>query len=232
MKEYQKFVFQDFPKSAVVHTAESSDSNEQDQAIADVVIEHLENVTKPAEEDKVEESPIDLTQVRAESYSLGYNDAKMELEPLIEKLKTEFRISELLEDKISKINPKPNLEEEVLNCVIDIIKGIATKLYLLLPRNFEGIIKNEVLDLVKRVHKSGKITIRVHKDQFEYCSNIINSFSEEYKAYDNIDIVIDEDLGNNDCIVDFDDTRIEYSQERIATEIDNIVTKLIKETSN
>ena len=230
MVEYQKFVFRTFPEHAVVRKMQdmSTVDVQHDNLITDVVVQHLENIVTDHVQDDgtsnkhVEE--VDITQVRTESYDLGYKEATMALEPLMEQLKAEFHLADTLKQKLEEISPKRDVDKETMNLMIETIKDIADKLYLKLPMDFGRMLSSEMFGVVKKFYKDGKITLRVHKDRMEYCNNVVSSIGSLQR--NNIDVVIDEDLGNNDCIIEWDETRVEYSHEQLKSEVDRIVNML------
>lgn len=233
MSEYAKFIFKDFPTESVVHkTVDSTESEIQDQLIAGAVVQHLETIvpadttsTVQASEthDAVQEE-IDLTKIRAESYSLGYEEAKRETEPLIEQLKSDLHFSTILHQQLDVIAPKNDIDKQLLTFSVECIKTIADRLLLSLPVEFDKILLNEMLSITHKFYKEGQITIRVHTNRLEYSEDLIKS--DARIKPENVNIVVDDNLGSNDCVVEWDETRLEYDQERIKLEIDRIFNQL------
>lgn len=223
-EEYQKFIFQDLPTNSVVHKTQNDvESEVQNSIIADAVVQHLGTVVNhPAEEHKEPEP--DLTAIRAESYELGYNEAKMEFEPLIEQLKSDLHFSTLLHQKIEAISPKHEIDKEFLQFAVDIIKSVTEKLFLSVPVEFEKILFQEILSIAQKFYKEGKITVRVHSKRTDYCRNLLNE--DNSMPREHIDVVVDDDLGDNDCVVEWNETKLEYNQERVKDEIEKIFNQL------
>lgn len=240
MPKYQKFVFKDFPKESVVHTpANSTESDIKDQIIAGAVVQHLETIiessnpsnTQEDSSENVEHTPeqekepeVDLTEIRAESYKLGYEEAKKEDEVLIEQLKSDLNFSTLLQQKLDSIAPTKNIDQELLTFSVECIKSIANKLFLALPVEFNQVLLKEMLSITHKFYKEGQITVRVHTNRLEYSQDLLKSDSRIKQ--ESVNILVDENLGINDCVVEWNETRLEYNQEMIKSEVDRIFDQL------
>lgn len=241
MPKYQKFVFKDFPKDSVVHTpADSTESDMKDQLIAGAVVQHLETIVDSTNTqndiETIQEIPesekepeVDLTEIRAESYKLGYEEAKKESDILIEQLKSDLNFSTLLHQKLDSIAPTKNIDQELLTFSVECIKSIANKLFVSLPVEFNQILLKEMLSITHKFYKEGQITVRVHTNRLEYSQDLLKS--DERMKHANVNILVDENLGINDCVVEWSETRLEYNQELIKNEIDRIFDQLEQHNS-
>ncbi|MES2215648.1 MAG: FliH/SctL family protein [Pseudomonadota bacterium] len=230
MSEYEKFVFPDLLGPSVVNkVTTSSPPSLQDEMIADVIAQHLETIVPnitPGECDNLAASSYeatDIEKIKAESYEEGRQSAEAELQPLIEKLKAEFQFTNNLQAKLDLITKSIDIEEQMAKLTCDLVQNIARKLYLTLPTDFERIFVEEISTIIKKFYKEGKITVRVHADMVDRCNNFLGSTTLPSNS---VEVVVDEDLCNNDCIVEWGETRLEYSQEDILAEVERIVSEL------
>lgn len=245
MSEHQKFIFADLQKSAVVNSNVHSDNDEVAEIINNVVVEHLSNIVDeeseqhdvgalsetPApnqNEDDENNTPIqvNLDDIRKEEYEKAMASAKAMYDPLIEAKDKEKNFSDLLYEKLSSIVPEIDFESQITKISAESISGIAKKLHLILPANFEEIISKGLIDKLKKFYKEGVISLTINPARYEICSDLLQSDSIPVKFKDNFQIIKDEALGLDDCKIQWNDTCLEYNQEQLASEIDKIIEQL------
>ncbi|CAN0593559.1 unnamed protein product, partial [Ectocarpus sp. 12 AP-2014] len=106
------------------------------------------------------------------------------------------------------------------------ISSIAKKLHLILPANFEEIISNGMIEKLKSFYKGGSIVLTIHPDRYDFCTELLQSNEIPSKFKENFQIIKDDKLGMDDCILDYHETRLEYNQEQLPVEIDKIIEQL------
>jgi hypothetical protein len=224
MSIYDKFIFKDLPIRAVVNRSNMTEIDQRSEIIIDeVVAEHLGNIVENVANDTSCDDAVDIAEIQRVSYDLGYADAKMHLEPIMEQLKEDFQLGMKLRDKLGEITSSHDLEFQMARLSARLIDGIAKKIYLVLPVDFEQILLGEISTITKKYYKEGKITVKVHAERVDYCTNLLQSSNQ---AERDLLIAVDEDLNKNDCVVEWEDTKLEYNQEEVTKEIDLILDKL------
>ncbi len=251
--KYEKFELKELPKSAVVNSSVHAKNHEVDELIIEAVSEHIskivdeekskdsenvgnskKNVDDPLEsrnmlseggpqEIKVE---IDVEAIKEEFYQKGLDEAKVKYEAIIADSNSKGDLSEILAQKLASILPSGNIDEQVTKVSASAISGIAKKLHLILPANFEEIISNGLIEKLKTFYKEGSIVLTIHPDRYDFCTEVLQSESISSKFKENFQIVKDEKLGKDDCILDWAETRLEYNQEQLTAEIDKIIEQL------
>lgn len=257
MSEPQKFEFVELPSEFVVNKPTADIYEKQDQAIAGVIAKHLEQVIigsgvndkveeikeeggensqdiedeSAVQQDEAEESEEEsalsdekITEIRSQSYKLGYDEAKEDLAPEIEELKKDFAFKELVHAKISMLNPKIDIDSKVVNIIGQTIKLIADKLYVDLSTNFNKVFAENIEPFILKHVSAGEIVVRVHPSREELCANILHDSKLEEN---NIKVMLDQDLGQDDCVVECEETKIEYNKDKIKSDIDELVSQLV-----
>ena len=97
---------------------------------------------------------------------------------------------------------------------------------MILPANFEEIIKNGLIEKLKSFYKEGNIILTIHPDRYDFCTELLQVDAIPGKFKENFQIIKDEKLGIDDCILDYNETRLEYNQEQLTVEIDKIIEQL------
>jgi flagellar biosynthesis/type III secretory pathway protein FliH len=251
--KYEKLVLEDLPKSAVVNSKAHAKNPEVEELINEVLTEHLTKIVDTNEEfdsesaNKIDKSVDELTEsydinsansdvnnnsevdlefVKKESYQNGFTDAQTKYESMLLENNSAVSLSEKINEKLSLVSPSKDIDSQIAKVSAEAISGIAKKLHLILPSNFEEIITKGLIDKLKSFYKDGNIVLTIHPDRYEYCREILQLDSIPSKFKDNFQIVKDEKLGNDDCILDWEETRLEYNQEQLAAEIDKIIEQL------
>ena len=238
MIEYNKFEYEELPKEAVVNAVLITDEgSEVNQIIHEVVSEHLnsiikeqteENVDKSLEEVNIRAEPeyIDIEAIKQESFDRGYNQSKNEYEQQLAELKKDIDLSELLQKKLLEIIPQEEIDSNIAKILAESIANIAKKLHLILPVNFEEIVKQGLFNKLKNFYKKGEITLTVHPERNEFCKEILKLEEIPARIKDNFRIISDDKINKDDCKVEWADTRIEYNQKQLSDEIEKIIEQL------
>ncbi len=245
MSKHEKFELEDLPKSAVVNSTHYDQDTEADEIINEAVSDHLSKVAEESEDDSGEtiapsedaggisdtvseptENIVDIEQIKQEAYNSAMEEAKAKYEPMLEESNAKNKFSELLESKLSSIVPKEAIDSQIAKVSAEAISGIAKKLHLILPVNFEEIVVNGLTKKLQNFYKEGKITLTVHPDRHDFCIEILQSDKISSKLKDNFQVVKDDNLGPDDCKIEWNDTKLEYSPEQLTEEIDKIIERL------
>ena len=83
-----------------------------------------------------------------------------------------------------------------------------------------------MIEKLKSFYKDGSIVLTIHPDRYDFCTEVLQSDAIPSKFKENFQIVKDDKLGLDDCILDYDETRLEYNQEQLTAEIDKIIEQL------
>lgn len=249
MSKYEKFQYDDLPKSAVINPGFFQGESEVDKLILDAVSEHLtkiidevadhgktpeihkqnESIDKILDNDNIPKEisePVDLESIRKSSYDNGYNDAREHYEQQIQNLNADNSFVNLVIEKLNAIVPDVKLDEQLIKVSAEVLADIAKKLHLILPVNFDEIIRNGLFEKLKNFYKEGDITLTVHPDRYEFCTEVLQSEQIPFRFKDNLHIIKDENFSKDDCRIEWQDTRLEYNQEQVSAEIDKIINQL------
>lgn len=228
INKYPKFIFKELQKSAVVNHDVLQEDNNDAEFISDVVMQHFGNIIPLAEKDNPEVIIDDDTnepthEIDNHSYELGFKEAQLKYEMMINQLKFDNDFVRILENKISAITPTINIEEQLIKLSSDAILAITKKLLVLLPVDFEQVIKLYLLDKLTKYYKEGKITIFLHPDRYDFCHEILQlqNLPEHFKS--RINLVKSMDMPLNDCKIECNDTTFEYNQADLVSEIEYLV---------
>lgn len=248
LKKYEKFELEELPKSAVINSLVHAKNQEVDELINEVVSEHLSKLVDEAEENnekfseltkkdiddslkplnntQEQELGIDIDEIKTEFYQKGLEEARANYETIISQKDSEKNLSQKLFEKLSLISQTIDIDAQIAKVSAEVISSIAKKLHLILPANFEEIIKNGLINKLKSFYKEGNIILTIHPDRYDFCTELLQSDAIPGKFKENFQIVKDEKLGIDDCILDYNETRLEYNQEQLTVEIDKIIEQL------
>lgn len=214
---YKKFELQDFDK-----LDEAMSKNElQSQEI-------LESADEIMPYEQPEQDVIDIEAIAKKAYDDGFMSCQQELQPIIDELKIKENLHEILKLKLLEItsfNLEKDYKAQVSKLIVDIIGQIVQKLFLSFPVNFESMFRNKIIDILNKHHKSGTIKIITHPSKINYVEEFINKekFSQENKNDENYNIISDEALGNNDCVLEWESNRFEFQVSAVEKEISEIL---------
>ena len=239
MDKYIKLELEDLPKSAVVNSSFHVQDTDVDQLINEIVTDHITKIVdieEPQEsatvvQDKVVEvanviSLDEVKKLKQEAYDRATEEAQKKHEATLAEYKAQSNFSELLQQKISSIVPEEKIDSQIAKISAETISAIAQKLYLILPVNFEEIIKKGLVDKLQSFYKEGNIDLIIHPDRYDLCKEILQSDSIPVKFKDNFKLIKDDRLGKDDCSIKWSDTRLEYNQEQLSIEINKILEQL------
>ena len=234
MTKYEKFLFQELPKNSVVNSHDNQEMDYKDELINHVITQHLQTIVPGATDDDAEvidependEKELTIDEIKDESYNRGLDDAKANYEKVISELQIENNLSELLREKLSEISSEVNLDLQVAKITSEIISNIAKKIYLILPVDFEQILKSELLQSLKKIYKEGQITLSVNPVKYDFCKNILQVENLPAKLKENIRVIKDDNIETNDCKVEWENTSLEYNQQQISAEIEKILEQI------
>jgi flagellar biosynthesis/type III secretory pathway protein FliH len=187
----------------------------------------------PAPKDTLTEEQ--LAQKIQESYDRGYQEGleKMKQDMTLQQEQSNTilndsskRITTLLEEKIALIAPSFDIEKQFAQVAADAISRIAKKLYLVLPTNFAELITKGLIAKLSGFYKEGNITLLIHPTKYNFCIELLKLDGIQDKLKDRIQVVQDDSIGSNDCRVEYGNTKLEYNQEQLVSEIDEIIESL------
>ncbi|MDC0865273.1 FliH/SctL family protein [Rickettsiaceae bacterium] len=247
MSKHVKFELQEFPKSAVVNSRIYSNEKDKEQIVSDIKTDKhdqaldknvLENGgndnaqktdeinVKEARKKPATEERVDIEKIKQDAYESGKKDAGVKYEETIERLKSNNSLAELLHEKLSSIVPSVKIDEQVTKLSAEAISGITKKLHLILPANFEEIIKDGLIKKLEGFYTEGDISLTVNPSKKDFCTKSLQSDAISSKFKDNFQIIEDSNLGTDDCKLEWNNTRLEYNKEQINAEIDKIIEQL------
>jgi flagellar biosynthesis/type III secretory pathway protein FliH len=250
MSKYEKFQYDDLPKSAVINSGFCQNESEVDKLILDAVSEHLtkiideepvnqdeisgiheqnESIDKILDNDNIRQEisePVDLESIRKSAYDDGYKEAKDHYEQQIQSLNADNSFVNLVIEKLNAVVPGVELDKQLTKVSAEVLADIAKKLHLILPVNFDEIIRNGLFEKLKNFYKEGDITLTVHPDRYEFCTEVLQSEQIPFRFKDSLHIIKDENFSKDDCRIEWQDTRLEYNQEQVSAEIDKIINQL------
>ncbi|MFK7973448.1 MAG: FliH/SctL family protein [Rickettsiaceae bacterium] len=244
MPKYKHFELEDLAKDAVVNSTNNNldDNSDVNNIINEVITEHINTIVENADHQANNESSqaitmmtknksdndIDLETIKAEAFANGFEQARVEYESKIDALSKDRNFVELVEQKLSDIISNNQLDIQVAQVSADAIASIAKKLHLILPADFEMIVKNGLLTKLKKFYKEGDITLTVHPDRYNLAQDLFQSDIMPNQFKGNFHIVQDDTLRSDDCRMEWQDRRLEYNQEQLSVEIDKILQQLKK----
>lgn len=252
-KKYEKFELEELPKSAVVNSLVHAKDQEVDELINEAVSEHISKIVDEKEKDSEKSSElakkeideslesrnilpeentqeqelgIDVEAIKAEFYQKGLEEARVKYETIISEKDSNNDLSGKLSEKLSLISQAVDIDAQIAKVSAEAISSIAKKLHLILPVNFEDIISNGLIEKLKSFYKEGSIVLTIHPERYDFCTELLQSDEIPGKFKENFQIIKDDKLGLDDCILDYAETRLEYNQEQLAIEIDKIIEQL------
>lgn len=173
-----------------------------------------------------QEVGIDIEAIKAEFYQKGLEEAKAKYETIISGKDSDNDLAKKLSEKLSLISQGVDIDAQIAKVSAEAISSIAKKLHLILPANFEEIISNGMIEKLKSFYKEGSIVLTIHPDRYDFCTELLQSDEIPSKFKENFQIIKDDKLGMDDCILDYHETRLEYNQEQLTVEIDKIIEQL------
>jgi flagellar biosynthesis/type III secretory pathway protein FliH len=214
--------FANLSSSALKHLEQEGEKSIIEEASFDTEPEIKQEAIVP------EQAAVNLEEIKQQSYQEGYAACQIELQKVIDELSEHKNLYELLKLKLLEVNnleAEQNYKNQLIELFINIISQIGSKLYLILPTSFEQILREKVESIIENYYKNGFIKIIVHPNKVSDTENIIqhekaNILGDKLK---NFSIISDNNLSENDCILEWDNSRFEFQVSKLQKEIDNIL---------
>ncbi|MBL3284869.1 hypothetical protein Sarmat_00727 [Rickettsiales endosymbiont of Paramecium tredecaurelia] len=160
------------------------------------------------------------------AYREGYNAAKEEYEKLLNQKKADDDFTCLLKNKIEQLFTSNDLDHEVAMLCTKVLIDIASKIHLVLPVDFEQMLRLKFLRTIKKFFTKGKMIMVVHPTKFELASNILKHKDLDFLSAEFFDLTSDDAVSVNDCVLNIEHTRLEYNQEQLSKEVNVILEQL------
>ncbi len=167
-----------------------------------------------------------IEQIKKEAYDSGYEDCKLYMEKIISEYKINHNIVETLDSKIKEINIVEDRTQELFSFCVEVLKLIASKLYVSASTDFEKVLVEIIFKYVKKNFKGNKIEIVVHPNKVSYSNNVLQVQDLPEKIKNHISITGEGDLGMDDCYIKYEDTVLKYDRFSIEKEIDEVLSRL------
>ena len=215
---HKKFELQDFGKL-------------YEQLYEDPLIE-ICDVTQPEVAtpllNETEPEVVDIDAIVKQAREDGFASCQQKLQPIIDELRTKESLHELLKLKLLEVtsfNIEEEYKQQVSKLIVAIISEIVPKLFLSFPVNFELMFRDRIVDMLNKHHKNGAIKITVHPSKISYIREFVEAakLSQENKNDENYNIISDEALGNNDCVLEWESNRFEFQVSAVTKEINDIL---------
>jgi hypothetical protein len=231
---YKKLELQDFSNLNADLTDQAQENPDFDSQIAPEIQDVL---SEPEIEPEIDKKLVDIEEIKAQAYEEGYASCKIELQKVIDSLSENKSLHELLKLKlleISSFEGEEKYKEQLINLLVSIITKLGKKLHLSIPVDFNLILQEKILSILKQHYKDGFIKITSHPSK----TGIITEFMqlEQFGLGDdkakNFSIISDESFEANDCILEWNSNRFEFQISEVTKEIDSILEqfeKLIKQ---
>jgi hypothetical protein len=167
-----------------------------------------------------------IEQIKKEAYDSGYEDCKLYMEKIISEYKINNNIVETLDNKIKEINILEDRTQEMFSFCVEMLKLIASKLYVSASTDFEKVLVEIMFKYVKKNFKGNKIEIVVHPNKVGYSNNVLQLQDLPEKIKNHVSISGEDDLGIDDCYIKYEDTVLKYDRLSIEQEIDEVLSRL------
>lgn len=237
MQTYTKFIFPELPKNAVVNINDQDIDQHQEEIINLAVTQHLQTIINADDinhndsqepQEQIATNLQDIDAIKFAAYNKGLEDAKIQYESIMNDLKVKHDFCDLLQRQLLKITASTDISGEISNLASRIMTAIVKKLHLIVPADFSQILRLELLDITKKFYKSGQIKIIIHSEKSELCKNILHLEELPIELKSNIQIITDDAIGVNDCVVEWGDSYLKYDH----SNIDEEVVRIIEQFSN
>ena len=232
-----KYVFKELSSDSLVQTLKKSEN--VDEQIREAVISHFSDMVEISSTDSANSSPTehvhhspaffserDLSNIKANSYKDGYENGRRETTEQYEEKILELQQNNLfvenLNTKLAEFLPIKAPVEQYITLMGLALEELSAKLFVNLSSNQEEIIKKQLTDLLNSCYKGGKVIIKVNKKNQEFCKDLIDKSSLSSKI-DLIEILVDSNLSDSDCVVEYNDTKLVFDRNLVREQIAEIV---------
>jgi flagellar biosynthesis/type III secretory pathway protein FliH len=211
---YKKFELQDFNKR---HAQQCLTLDEDSYS----------QVTE-LQEGPLDHEILDIKKTTQEAYDEGFASCQKTLQPIIDEFKAKESLHDLLKLKLLEItsfNIEKDYKEQVAKLVVAIIDQVVRKLFLSFPVNFESIFQDRVMDMISKYHKNGSVTIAAHPSRINFVKEFLGTgkSSKKNKNDENYNIISDDSLGNDDCVLEWENNRFEFQVSAVMKEVSDIL---------
>lgn len=250
MNQYKTFVFEELSKNHVVHMHHGDNiENDKNDIINCVVSKHLHDIVNNSEDqnedntqdldDTMEQEAIkiahnndnrqehiDIEKLKTENYEKGVEDTKYKYEEMLNQQKIDYEFSELLRSKLSSIELCNTIDHDLIKLSTQIVIAIIKKMYMIVPVDFEKLLQEKLITLASSLYKEGAIIFSVNPSRYELCTKILQTDSVSDALRGKLQLIKNDALGKNDCKIEFNDTCLQYTQDDIMNEANQILDQL------
>lgn len=168
------------------------------------------------------EDSFNIEEIKQKARLEGFKEAEEKYKPELEKAQDVQSIISKICQKLETLNFTADLDQQLQNSVIDIIKITLDKLYKNLPSEVEKFIENELLELCQQYRENKKIQIFVSPQmQQKYLDILKEKLPENLLAIVAVDV--DDKLSEYDCNVALGDSVFSYHRTEILNKLNDIL---------
>lgn len=237
----KKFEYQEFSTESIVETLKRT--HYQDQTIQKAVVAHLSDVIskneispeKEHQKPKLDEfhnqgiySDSEIKKLLDDAFqkgkASGILEAKSEYDISAEKIESEKNIINSLINKLSQITPPEEADNEYVKFTYEVLTIISEKILCNFPTNFEKVVTNLLSKLLQDSYKGGKVVITLNENIKSKIEHFLNK-NEKFNNIDNIELLSSSNIDENDCIVEYKNTKLVFDKALVKSEIDDIMNQ-------
>ncbi len=243
MAKHKKFVFQELPKLAVAnfYRSQTGPSSGEEELINTVITQHFSNIVNKEEgendaagslseelekKDENKAEAVDIEQIKLDSYNKGLDASKAEYEEIIDGLKADNNLAEMLQEKLSEICQISDINVQAARLSASLLSDLLKKICLILPIDFEQLLRTQLLKTIQEFYNEGKIKLIIHPTRTHICNNILHANDLPPKLKDHLQIVEDSNIDKNSCRLEWNDSHFDYNQSQLIKEIQDILEQL------
>ncbi|HJK87299.1 MAG TPA: hypothetical protein QKA14_00350, partial [Candidatus Megaira endosymbiont of Hartmannula sinica] len=154
--------------------------------------------------DKISE----LEKINQESFDEYKNDLlekTNEYDKKIIAITNENSLVNLIENKISNISHKIDINQEIAGLLQKFIAILASKISIKIDSDFTKILENNIIKYINKFTSDAKIVIYINPERKDLCKKILlDNLREDLIPY--LDIQYSDNIGLNDCEVKYNST--------------------------
>ncbi|MDX2049772.1 MAG: FliH/SctL family protein [Rickettsiaceae bacterium] len=239
----KKYIFKQLPSGNMVETTVVT--SQKDETIDEVVMQHLSKIVENQQEHLViEANEVNLPDVISQNYlsvsaeeldsikklafengrKLGLAESEARISEALRENEQEKELINILSSKIDELKEKYDPSEEYLELTASFFEILLDKIITNLPTDFSKLLNNKLEEIIKKNREGNKVTIRVNANQTQLLKKIISSNENTFKNTD-IDVIADEEVNENDCIVEYKNAMFVYDRNLQKKEIEELISK-------
>lgn len=240
---YNKFVYSEFDKKGLIETISNKETNSE-ALIHNAIITHFSNVVNEASGEDAESKSIITThpiysldaieKLKSESFDLGYKKAQEEFaNNILQEKETNDKDLTFL-SKLKEITESitvKDINDEYVSFTANLVEEVISKLKSDVPANFKQVVQSLIDTLLTNSYKKGEIRIMVNGSREEYTKQILQHETLQ-NSFDAIKLVIDNNLASDDCVVEYENTKLIFDRNIICNDINNIINVIKLEQTN